>query len=115
MIKRLVFTFLCIGVVGYGILNNGNLTVPIISESRSKATQIVERVAESTGSSLKILEDKSLKRLEGTAYGVYDSDTCWISLKNGDKEKLRFVHIDAPEKNQPMGLESQKFLANLID
>ncbi len=75
----------------------------------------VERVAESTGSSLKILEDKSLKRLEGTAYGVYDGDTCWISLKNGDKEKLRFVHIDAPEKNQPMGLESQKFLANLID
>lgn len=115
MIKRLVFTFLCIGVVGYEILNNGNLTVPIISESRSKATQIVERVAESTGSSLRILEDKSLKRLEGIAYGVYDGDTCWISLKNGDKEKLRFVHIDAPEKNQPMGLESQKFLANLID
>lgn len=115
MIKRLVFTFLCIGVVGYGILNNGNLTVPIISESRSKATQIVERVAESTGNSLRILEDKSLKHLEGTAYGIYDGDTCWIALKNGDKEKLRFVHIDAPEKNQPMGLESQKFLANLID
>lgn len=115
MLKRLIFTFLCVGVVGVGIFNNGNLTIPISSESRYMATQIVERVAENTGSSLRILEDKSLKRLEGTVYGVYDGDTCWISLKNGDKEKLRFVHIDAPEKNQPMGLESQKFLANLID
>ena len=115
MLRKLFFLCLCFGVIGYGIFNNGRFIVPINSESRDKAIQIVERVADSTGSSLKILEDKSLRRLEGTAYGVYDGDTCWISLKNGDKEKLRFVHIDAPEKNQPMGLESQKFLANLID
>lgn len=44
---------------------------------------------------------------------VVDGDTLWF-LNNGKKEKLRLSQIDAPEKNQPYGLEATHFLENLV-
>lgn len=44
---------------------------------------------------------------------VVDGDTLWF-LHAGNREKLRLSQIDAPEMNQPFGLEATKLLETLI-
>ena len=44
---------------------------------------------------------------------VVDGDTIWF-LSNGKREKLRLSQIDAPERDQPLGLEATNFLRQLI-
>lgn len=43
----------------------------------------------------------------------YDGDTINVS-RNGEKLKVRFACIDAPELKQPMGKESRDYLRSLI-
>ena len=45
---------------------------------------------------------------------IYDGDT--LRVINGAEElKVRFCGIDAPEKDQPLGIESRDHLRSLID
>jgi len=44
---------------------------------------------------------------------VVDGDTIWF-LSDGKREKLRLSQIDAPERDQPLGLEATNFLRQLI-
>ena len=45
---------------------------------------------------------------------IYDGDT--LRVTNGNEElKIRFCGIDAPEKNQPLGIESRDYLRSLLD
>lgn len=44
---------------------------------------------------------------------VYDGDT--LRVVNGSQElKIRFCGIDAPEKDQPLGIESRDYLRSLL-
>jgi endonuclease YncB( thermonuclease family) len=45
---------------------------------------------------------------------VVDGDTIKVKLANNKIKKIRFSAIDAPEINQTHGIESKKFLFNLI-
>ena len=45
---------------------------------------------------------------------VIDGDTIKVKLENNKIKKIRFSAIDAPEINQTHGIESKKFLFNLI-
>ncbi|MDJ0617070.1 MAG: thermonuclease family protein [Calothrix sp. MO_192.B10] len=45
---------------------------------------------------------------------AYDGDTISVS-RNGEKLKVRFACIDAPELAQPLGKESRDYLRSLID
>lgn len=44
---------------------------------------------------------------------IYDGDTLRVNC-SGDELKIRFCGIDAPEKNQPGGIESRDYLRGLI-
>ena len=44
---------------------------------------------------------------------IYDGDTLRLT-RNGVEEKIRFCGIDAPEKNQPLGIESRDYLRSLV-
>ena len=45
---------------------------------------------------------------------IYDGDT--LRVKNGFQEmKVRFCGIDAPEKNQPLGIQARDYLRSLIN
>lgn len=50
----------------------------------------------------------------GKVVGVHDGDT--ITLLTEDKRdiRVRLTQIDAPEKNQPFGMDSKKILSDLI-
>lgn len=52
--------------------------------------------------------------LTGKALYVSDGDTLTMSV-NGQKEKIRFYGIDAPESSQEFGLESKVFVKDRID
>ena len=51
--------------------------------------------------------------LIGKVIKVYDGDTITI-LVDGEKEKIRFYGIDAPEKKQSHGIESRDFVRSKI-
>ncbi len=55
----------------------------------------------------------SANEVTGTVTKVYDGDTATIAV-NGAAIKCRFKGIDAPELKQEYGLESRRFLADLI-
>ena len=46
---------------------------------------------------------------------VLDGDTADVENPKGEKIRVRFRYIDAPEKAQPYGLESKQFLKDLIE
>ncbi|MGB3495210.1 MAG: thermonuclease family protein [Elainellaceae cyanobacterium] len=45
---------------------------------------------------------------------VYDGDTLRV-MRNGEELKIRFCGIDAPEKDQALGVQSRDHLRSLID
>lgn len=51
--------------------------------------------------------------LVGKVIKIYDGDTITI-LVDGNKEKIRFYGIDAPEKKQSYGIESRDFVRHKI-
>lgn len=68
----------------------------------------------------KAVDDFAFQEMPDSEYyqlvpgSVYDGDT--LRVTDGSKEiKIRFCGIDAPEKEQAMGLEARDHLRNLID
>ena len=53
------------------------------------------------------------KTLVGKVVKVYDGDTLTM-LVDGQKEKIRFYGIDAPEHDQPYGIESRDFVRSKV-
>jgi endonuclease YncB( thermonuclease family) len=51
--------------------------------------------------------------LVGKVVKVYDGDTLTMMV-DGKKEKIRFYGIDAPEHNQPFGIESRDFVRRKV-
>lgn len=45
---------------------------------------------------------------------IYDGDTITVLNENGEKQKIRFYGIDAPEKTQDDGIKALKILNNVI-
>lgn len=45
---------------------------------------------------------------------IYDGDTLRV-VKGNQELRIRFCGIDAPEKKQPLGIESRDYLRSLID
>lgn len=45
---------------------------------------------------------------------IYDGDTLRV-VRGNEELKIRFCGIDAPEKKQPLGIESRDYLRSLID
>lgn len=52
--------------------------------------------------------------LAGTVVQVGDGDTVTIESTNRVRTKVRLVAIDAPERSQPFGLDSQRALAKRV-
>ena len=53
--------------------------------------------------------------IKGKVMKVADGDTITILEENGDKTRVRFYGIDAPEKKQEYGIKSLDVLKKLID
>lgn len=53
--------------------------------------------------------------IKGKVIKVADGDTITILEENGDKMRVRFYGIDAPEKKQNYGIKSLDVLKDLID
>lgn len=53
--------------------------------------------------------------IKGKVVKVADGDTITILEENGDKTRVRFYGIDAPEKKQDYGIKSLNILKKLID
>lgn len=53
--------------------------------------------------------------IKGKVIKVADGDTITILEENGDKTRIRFYGIDAPEKKQDYGIKSLNILKKLID
>lgn len=51
--------------------------------------------------------------LSAKVVSIHDSDTI-TALQNKQQVKVRLFGIDAPEKKQPYGKKSKRFLSNLI-
>ena len=59
-------------------------------------------------------EQRQFERWNLKEGSIYDGDT--LRVVKGDEElKIRFCGIDAPEKKQPMGIESRDYLRSLVD
>ena len=56
----------------------------------------------------------SLPGFEGKVIRVSDGDTIVVLTQDKEQIKVRLNGIDAPEKKQPFGKQSTKFLANLV-
>ena len=73
-----------------------------------------------TGCTYKDSEYKSLNLKSDQLYSVkkgsvYDGDTLRVIDKKGEELKVRFACIDAPEKAQPLGIESRDYLRSLLE
>lgn len=56
-----------------------------------------------------------VQQVYGQCIKVADGDTITVVDKEGNKHKVRFYGIDAPEKEQEWGQQSRKTLADVID
>lgn len=45
---------------------------------------------------------------------VYDGDTMRVMDSKGEELKIRFACVDAPERKQPLGIESRDYLRELL-
>lgn len=113
--KKLILSVLTACFLGFGAMYNRPEPVNIDSSTRNKAVTITNEKKTPSVSAVVIGENAKAEKLLGRAFAVYDGDTCKLEIPGGKVEKLRFAHIDAPEKKQRGGLEAQKFLANMID
>jgi endonuclease YncB( thermonuclease family) len=59
------------------------------------------------------LSDTQYKICETTK--VSDGDTIAVNCDGGEKLKIRFCGIDAPESRQPLGAESKALLSKLVE
>lgn len=50
----------------------------------------------------------------GKIIKVYDGETLWVELENGDIDSVKLWGIDAPELNQKFGFASKEHLATQI-
>lgn len=57
---------------------------------------------------------KKNSEYQGKVIKVSDGDTIQVVDKNGQKHKIRFAGIDAPESKQSSGQDSQRYLSRLI-
>lgn len=101
-------------LIGIPIYYFSTKPIDIDSENRNRAVEVVNNKSIAPEVADIVVGEKG-EKLSGRAFAVYDGDTCRIELPGGKVEKIRFAHIDAPEKKQEYGLEAQKFLANMID
>lgn len=113
--KKLILSVLTACVLGFGAMYNKPEPVNIDSSGRNKAVIVTNEKKTPAVPAVVIGENVKAEKLLGRAFAVYDGDTCKLEISGGKVEKLRFAHIDAPEKKQRGGLEAQKFLANMID
>lgn len=72
---------------------------------------------EEPGSISATTETFSEELIAAYCYNVCDGDTIWVKLKNGTKDKIRFVGINTPEikhrkrgRDEPGGQEAKKFV-----
>ena len=87
--------FIGLGLAAYYQLNKS---------SQSEQVSVVPQIA----------EKHQFERWNLKPGSIYDGDT--LRVIRGDEElKIRFCGIDAPEKNQELGIESRDYLRSLVN
>lgn len=105
--KRIVETVLTVaviaGITGFFLYQNNQRNIANSPSYESNDVAIAKPVNQDN------LQSKlcSVKR-------VSDGDTIAVDC-DGQELKIRFCGIDAPEKKQPLGMESKDYLAKLVD
>lgn len=56
----------------------------------------------------------AFSQYRGKITKVEDGETLWITLDNGDEEKVRLYGIDSPELDQEFGVAAKKNLENYL-
>ena len=102
--------FIGLGLAAYSQLNKGNqrspsAVVPVTPERKFERGSLGGFPAQRQVS----FEGWNLK-----PGSVYDGDTLRV-VRGNEELKIRFCGIDAPEKKQPMGIESRDYLRSLVD
>jgi endonuclease YncB( thermonuclease family) len=69
---------------------------------------------ESISTNSPTVEQKNLEVWSVKPGSIYDGDTLRV-VKGNQELRIRFCGIDAPEKKQPLGIESRDYLRSLID
>ena len=64
---------------------------------------------ESISTNSPIVEQKNLEVWSVKPGSIYDGDTLRV-VKGNQELRIRFCGIDAPEKKQPLGIESRDYL-----
>ncbi|MEW5754765.1 MAG: thermonuclease family protein [Pseudomonadota bacterium] len=56
----------------------------------------------------------SAGEINAHVYNVIDGDSLWVETSRGERLEVRLGGIDAPEYNQPHGMEAKKRLGRLL-
>ncbi len=56
----------------------------------------------------------SAGEISATVYNIIDGDSLWVETRHGERLEVRLGGIDAPEYNQPHGMEAKKHLGRLL-
>jgi len=87
--------FIGLGLAAYSQLNKG---------SQSEQVTVIPQTT----------EQRKFERWRIKPGSIYDGDTLRV-VRDNEELKIRFCGIDAPEKKQPMGIESRDYLRSLVD
>lgn len=85
--------FIGLGLAAYSQLNKG---------SQSEQVTVVPQSA----------EKREYERWQLKEGSIYDGDTLRV-VRGQEEQKIRFCGIDAPERNQELGIESRDYLRSL--
>jgi endonuclease YncB( thermonuclease family) len=88
--------------------------IRLADTNKSSAQTIKQNASEIVSINPPIQIDNLFSLLEGKIKNVLDGDTVNLETKDGKVHLIRMLGVDAPERRQDFGSQSQKKLRNLI-
>ena len=86
----------------------GQASVPVKQNNKPVSNTTMQQPTQTAA------KDNAPAKLYASVVHVSDGDTITVQTKTGEKHKIRFYGIDAPEKAQPYGPQSTGILKNLV-
>ncbi|MBT4522659.1 MAG: YHYH domain-containing protein [Halieaceae bacterium] len=107
---RLVLAIVLVSLAPWLSAHPGALNTSDCHNNRSNGDYHCHRQKQAVGSK----KDVFIPDIQGRVISVIDGDT--IKVLDGQKiaHKIRLNGIDAPERDQPWGIRSQKYLASMV-